>query len=95
MNPKTKFWINTTGREIALEAFSLPMALQALILLKIYKWTNLGPTLFQQKFLGGKNTNYQVLQFLWSYEIWPLVKWIPVAIVLNVLVKKLMRQSKS
>lgn len=88
MNPKLKFWTNTTAREIACETFNFKMAIQVLIVLKIYKWTSLGPDLFEQKFLAPKQTAYQVLQFLWQTEIWPSLVWIPVAIILDVLLKQ-------
>ena len=92
MSPKTQYEIRTIGKELLLEMFSLPMLLQVYILLTIYKWTALGPKLFHEQVLQVQNTSYEMLRLAWLYEIWPLVKWLPLAILVNVLVKKLVRK---
>lgn len=95
MSPQTHFQIRALLAEAILRLTSLTMLIQLIILLKIYKWTSLGPALFQQKVLAIKSTSYAMLQFAWIYEIWPCVKWLPLAILADAVIVRTVRNWKT
>lgn len=91
MSPKTEFEWRRIFREMAERCCCFTMCVQVMILLEIYKWTSMGPELFQQKILVTKSTSYQMLQLGWSQGIFPLIKWLPIALLADVLFPRIVR----
>lgn len=94
MSPKTNYEVRSYFSEVLENILTLTFLIQFLLILKIYKWTALGPKLFQAKVIGGAATSYAELYTAWNYELWPLVKWFPVAIVLDVFIRRIVRSWK-
>jgi len=71
---------------------SLPTLIWLKVLISLYQFLHLGPQWFQEGWLKGRITSYQVLEFIWSHEMWPWLKWLPLAVLVDVVLKQIFKE---
>lgn len=88
MDLKFKWHCHEVVKELLFKMFSLSSILTFYVFLKIYKWMDLGPAVFAKKMARDKIGPYDMLSYLWWNELWPIILLIPVAIVLDIVIRR-------
>lgn len=89
MHPKLKYSAYEIANEWLLKCVSLQMAVTCMIVFKLAKYFYLGPLVLSKSWHQSKISSYQILKIVWSEEIFHWVMLLPVAVLADIILRKL------
>lgn len=89
MDFELKWLSHQIVKEWLLRMFSLSTVITFIAFMKMYKWLVLGPAVFAREWSAKQISSYHVLEYLWQSELRPLLLLLPVAALVDILIKKL------
>jgi hypothetical protein len=86
---KIKFYVFKYLKIMFWKQLTVANVIYLMAILKMYKFMGLGPAAIGDQWHAKKLTSYRVLESLWHFDIWPLIKWLPVAFLVDTLLHEL------